>query len=286
MIQVNNILLFILLILASCSCAEDRSSTVNDSEKNGSKESKDSLNTNEATNNKLVKSLTDSIKRDDSIENRNLLIHACEKLINFSNIKIENDLINLKFITDHVDIRTLNNQHLLIVEYDSETSGINAIDLFLLDDNLITLGKGVIMGCHYHNGSIRISDWDNNSRDEIIYRIDWPTQSVAFIEHQEKVYRFTDSYEFENIFEIPLETRDCGPASGEKGILVERSYKFIDSVQIKVSAVEYSIECQDFEWHDKIKNKIIESKTNYLLVWSENKRAFTEATAGYSGLAD
>lgn len=265
------------MVLTSCSSNEDQDVAV--IEVDGSNDTEDSLIVLERANNRLIESLTDSIKKDSSFENKHLLIHACEKLINFNNIRIENNMIDLKFISDHLDIKTLNNQHLITFEYENSTSVINAIDLFLLDGSLNTLGKGVIMGCHYHNGSIRISDWNNDSKDEIIYRIDWPTQSVAFIEHREQVYRFTDSFEFENIFEISLETRDCGPTSGEAGIIVERSYKFIDSAQIKVSAVEYLIDCEDFEWHDKLENKKFKSKTNYLLVWNEDKRSFNETTA-------
>ena len=227
-----------------------------------------------------ISKVIDSLRIDTEIKNAKYFIYACEHLFDFKSLQFELNNLTTDFLKDNIKIESLNGNYLITINYKQWSTNGNSIKLFLYDNDLEKLGKGEILGCHYHNGVINIFDWNNDSIDEIQYRIDWPTQSVAYIEHIEEIYRFTDSFNFEKIFRISLETRDCNFTREGKGELVERQYKFQNQKQIKVTEVVFTFDCEYFEWHDKIKGKQKINSKEYLMVWNDSKKTYEKQQAG------
>ncbi|MCB0540156.1 MAG: hypothetical protein KDE33_21750 [Bacteroidetes bacterium] len=239
-------------------------------------------NNNSAIDSNISKVL-DSLKIDTEIKSAKYFIYACEHLFDFNSLQFEFNNLSTGFLKDNIKIKSYNSDFLITINYEQWSTNGNSIKLFLYNNNLKELGNGELMGCHYHNDVIKIYDWNNDSIDEIQYRIDWPTQSVAYIEHIEEIYRFTESFDFENIFCISLETRDCSPTREEKGEVVERHYKFMNQKEIKVTELVFSFDCENFEWHDRINKKKKVNSNEYLMKWNENKKTFEKQQAGNKG---
>jgi len=275
------ILSFLILILVGCNSQQNKETVTEKRICTDSSISKNStINNSQAEIDSNIIKIIDSLRIDDAIKNKEYFIYACEHLFDFKSLQFEMKNLTTDFLKSNVTIKAFNDNFLITINYEQWSKNGNSIKLFLYDKQLKKLGKGIIMGCHYNNGEIKIIDWNNDSIDEIRYRIDMPTQSVAYIEHMEDIYRFSKSFNFEKIFSISLETRDCSPTSGEKGEITERNYQFLNPQEIKVTEVAYTIDCENFEWHDKITKKQKLNSNEYLMVWNDNKKKFEKQQAG------
>jgi hypothetical protein len=277
------ILTFILIILNGCNFKQNNKDLVKESIGTNCVTSEKPIENNNSVFDSNISMVLDSLKTDNEIKNAKYFIYACENLFDFKSLQFELNNLTTDFLKENVKIERYNGNYLIIINYEHWSTNSNSIKLFYYDNALNKLGDGEIMGCHYHNGVIKIYDWNNDSIDEIQYRIDWPTQSVAYIQHIEEVYRFTDSSNFEKIFSISLETRDCSPTGEEKGEIIERKYQFKNQKEIKVTEVVFSFDCKNFEWHDKINNKKKVNSNEYLMLWNDNKKTFEKQESGNKG---
>lgn len=277
------ILTLLLLIVIGCNSKQNNSTLVIETTDSDSVTFDKLTENNDSAIDSNITKVIDSLKIDNEIKNAKYFIYACEHLFDFNSLQFELRNLSRDFLKDNVKTAFFNGEILITINYEQWSTNGNSIKLFLFNSNLKKLGNGEIMGCHYHNGVIKIYDWNNDSIDEIQYRIDWPTQSVAYIEHIEEIYRFTESFDFEKIFSISLESRDCSPTREEKGEIVERHYKFKNQKEIKVTEDVYSFECENFEWHDKIKEKRKINSNEYLMIWNDNKKTFEKQQAGNKG---
>jgi len=148
----------------------------------------------------------------------------------------------------------------------------------LFNANLKKLGEGKIPGCHYHAGEISISDWDKNSKDEIIYRINAPMQSISFIQKVEEVYIFNQEHTFKRIFNIALETRSCYETNNNKGSLITNNYEYLHNGKILVNETEFSFNCDNFEWENEIKNTLKIRTKRYFMVWNYKTQEYVLET--------
>lgn len=274
--------LLILLIISSCNQDEKsrlaESNTINGNQiSNPIKENQTDLSDSK------TRTVLDSLKIDKSIVNKKCFIQACERLFDFSSLQFDFENLTKDFLKSNVVVQQLNGNYLVSIHYGPWSTNGNVIQLFLLDQDLNEVNKGEIDGCHYHNGIIEIFDWDNDGMDEIQFKIDWPTQSIAYIVHLEQVYKFSESNGLKKIFEIERETRDCSPTVGVLGLVIKRIYKFLDDKTLQVTATSFNLNCEDFEWHDEIKNKNKLNSVQYNMKWNKELNKFEKEQAGNNG---
>ena len=216
--------------------------------------------------------VVESIDISDSIDFKNYYLLSANKLFDFTSLHGDYNL-DPEVIINQIKVDYFNESILVQIYYGQWSTHGNSIRLFLLDKEGVLLSEDSIMGCHYHNGTIDIIDWNNDGMDEIQFTIDWPTQSVSYIEQIERIYKISDSYEFCKVFEISKETRDCA-SSDSIGEVVQREYSFENKSNISVLETLYEINCADFEWHDAIKTKREINSTKYLMTWSQKENRF------------
>lgn len=260
----NYILSIIFVIVVSCDHIN------NDNNSNLIPEDSVSQSIKKPTSDSIISSVIDSLRADNS----QYFIYACENLFDYSSLLIESKYITTDFLKNNIKVNSFNGNKLIAIYYEEWSTLGKSIKLFLFNNELKKLGEGILESCHYHYGKIQIMDWNNDSIDEIQYRIDIPTQSVPYIEYIEDIYRFNESYTLENIFRISLETRDCAPSSMENGKVTERRYLFINPDEIKVKEIVYSIDCKDFSFHERIDYKQKSDSNEYTMIWSKANNTF------------
>jgi len=274
----------LLLLLITSSCNEDAKSKLTESNANSGNQISKSLTEKETHSlDSKIRDVLDSLKIDRSIENKKYFMHACERLFDFNSIQFNLENLTKGFLKENVVVQKFNSHYLVSIYYGQWSTNENEIQLFLLDKDLKEVNKGEIAGCHYHNGIIDVIDWNKDGSDEIQYKIDWPTQSVAYIAHLEKVYEFSKSKGLITIFEIERETRDCSPTIGELGLIIKREYNFLDNETLEVTATSFSLNCDNFEWHDEIKNKRKISSVQYDMKWNKELNKFEKEQTGNNG---
>jgi len=274
----------IFLLLINSSCKQDAKSKLAESNANNSNQISNHLLEKQTYSlDSIIINVLDSLKSDGSIVNKKYFIEACERLFDFNSLQFNLENLTKDFLKGNVVVKQFNSNYLVLIYYGQWSTNGNEIQLFLFDKDLNEVNKGEIDGCHYHNGVIEVIDWDSDGLDEIQFKIDWPTQSVAYIAHLEKIYEFSESKGLKQIFEIERETRDCSPTIGELGLVIKRKYKFLDNETLQVTATSFNLNCEDFEWHDEIKNKSKISSVQYDMKWNKELYKFEKKQAGNNG---
>ncbi|MGB1041355.1 MAG: hypothetical protein ACPGVD_10815, partial [Flavobacteriales bacterium] len=68
--------------------------------------------------------------------------------------------------------------YLVKIKYEDGSKLYYSYYVALINNEQQILESDFIEGCKYHNGTLRIEDWNNDGIQNIIYNIDYPTSSV------------------------------------------------------------------------------------------------------------
>ncbi len=218
-------------------------------------------------------SIIDSLNKNYNGSYKKQYLYSIEKLFNYNNIGFDLKYLDLKFFSEIIKIYKFNDYFLTSINYDSYWSheSRNEIVIYLLDENNNIVINDTIRGCHYHNGEIKIIDWDKDKKEDIVFTIDYPTQSIPHLISQLTVYSFDIKTNlFYEKFYLELEERNCFEKK-DSCIFIERFFTLSkDRKTIEIKENTYTFDVEDMQWENTIKNKQIINKTKYFYILNEN----------------
>ena len=228
--------------------------------------------------NLLKKELIDSAMLDSTLTDKDLFVFIMDSLYRFDyeSNNLNEKLINYKYLKSKIEIKPFNDNKIILVYYDDYYNLDHSINYIFISNNKKILENDFIRGCKYHNGKIKVKDWNKDGLDELVFQIDNPTSSEAFIQNLEDVYDYDSINGLRNIFNIVLETKDCNGTRKNKGEYIKSSYRFVSKLKIKVQETISSFNCADFDFHGEIKNITKQKVRSYFMSWDSIENRFME----------
>lgn len=146
------------------------------------------------------------------------------------------------------------------------------LKLYFLDSAKNVLTNMKFPGCHYNNGEITIGDFDSDSKDELCFKISWPTQSVPVIRTTHAYYKLIHN-QLRNIFTIVTDDRDATVTEHKYGIQILREYNFENS-HIEVKESEYRYDPDNFKFEEDISPKNLVNQSTYRLIYNSDSMKY------------
>ncbi|MFT6982064.1 MAG: hypothetical protein ACJAUD_000831 [Crocinitomicaceae bacterium] len=191
----------------------------------------------------------DSIRRDSTIENREIIAFAGNILFDEKYLAGATDFKPTKqFLLDQISIKRFNENTLVQIDYeDWGNAKHHSAGVYLLDSNLRILSQGIVPGSRYGLPEITIEDWNKDKTQELKVNLDLPVASVNVHSKVERIYSFIESDGLKLIFELEKEYRNCSAVMEGKSNYTSRSYSFTSKNNIEVKQADYLIDCEQFD---------------------------------------
>lgn len=191
----------------------------------------------------------DSIQRDSTIENREIIAFAGKILFDEKFLAGTTDFKPTKqFLLDQISIESFNENTFVRIDYEGwGADKQNFIGVYLLDSNRTILSKGMISGAQNSIPELKIEDWNKDEIQELKVTLESAISVPDVVSTVETIYSFKKEDGLKLIFEIEKEYRNCSSVMEVKENFTSRSYSFTSKNNIKVKESNYLIDCEQFD---------------------------------------
>lgn len=184
----------------------------------------------------------------------------------------EPQYLNIDFFTKMIQIGKLNDYIIVQLKHPHGSKLENNIEVIILNNKRTVLSRDTLLGNRYWIGNIKVTDWNNDGKDELVYKYDDPVSSVAIMSKYEEVYLFSkETSKLNQIFRLETEEFNCGPGDSS---LIARNYIFEGKYKIKVEQKKYIVDCNT-DGEKELQKRLV-SKKLYHLIWDKKENKYIE----------
>jgi hypothetical protein len=148
----------------------------------------------------------------------------------------------------------------------------NDIEVIVLSKQRKVLSRDTLMGNRYWIGTTKITDWNNDGINELVYKYDAPVSSVPIMSKYEEVYGILKGKpKLKKIFELETEAFNCGPGDSS---LITRTYSFEGKYKIKIKQVDFIVNCNSGKEENKKQEKRKIAESISYLKWNDSNNKY------------
>lgn len=262
------ILYLIFTLTISCENDQIQETTV---ERDSNSASLDSLNY-------IFSTVFDSLKNNPETKELGIAIENFYDKKHIPDYKNQTEYYDQNYFLANFKLLKFNTLKVLVADCNHQFWEPTSLHLYFYDDIYQLKHVDSISGNRYHNGEIKIMDWDNDGEDEIVFNLIQPVSSVAFHEWQKVVYKFTCDEGLSNIFEIINEEIDCGlELDPNFGVRTTRADSLVSKNKLKITETTHKYDCDMYDVDPVFNSDDWLTKIEYVMVWNEDEGRFTES---------